>query len=62
MSKPKKPQETVRYDLETRKWFDSLPLSERFIIETTVMRCDDCGLYYKPSLGHKCRKRGKFNV
>lgn len=61
MSKPKK-QETIGYDSETRKWFDSLPLADRFIIETTVMQCEDCGLYYKPSLGHKCRKRGKSNV
>ncbi len=40
------------YDSRTEKWFHSHPGSE-----TTVMRCDECGLYYKPVLGHNCRKR-----
>jgi hypothetical protein len=62
MSHPKKKPETVKFDSETRKWFDGLPLVDRMTTETTVARCDDCGLYYKPSLGHKCRKRGKSNV
>ena len=39
-----------RYDELTEKWFKEHPDTE-----TTVMRCDDCGLFYKPSLGHKCK-------
>lgn len=58
MSDTKK-RETIGFDSRTRKWFDSLPLTERLVIQTTVTQCDDCGLYYKPSLGHKCKKSGK---
>lgn len=25
--------------------------------QTTVCQCEKCGLFYKPSLGHKCKKR-----
>ena len=39
------------YDQETEKWFQS-----HLTAETTVMQCDRCGLFFKPSLGHKCRK------
>lgn len=39
------------YDSRTEKWFRSHPG-----METTVMRCDKCGLHYKPILGHACRK------
>lgn len=49
-------QEIAKFDAETRKWFDRLPLTDRLVIQTTVMQCDTCGLFYKPSLGHKCRK------
>lgn len=38
------------YDNETTKWFKEHPDAE-----TTVMQCSACGLYYKPSLGHKCK-------
>lgn len=44
----------ARYDAETRKWFRQHPRAV-----TTVMRCEKCGLYFKPSLGHKqkdCKK------
>lgn len=44
----------ARYDAETRKWFKQHPTAV-----TTVARCEKCGLYYKPSLGHKpkdCKK------
>ena len=59
MPQPKKKQETVRLDSKTRKWCDELPLADRLVIQTTVMQCDGCGLYYKPSLGHRCKKSGK---
>ena len=39
------------YDSRTKKWFRSHPGAE-----TTVARCKECGLYYKPILGHTCRK------
>ena len=42
----------AKFDDETKKWFAKHPLAQ-----TTVMRCDDCGLYYKPILGHKCKKK-----
>lgn len=41
----------MEYDEKTRKWF-----SRHWNAETTVARCEQCGLYYKPMLGHKCRK------
>ena len=41
----------VKFDSTTKKWFAAHPLAQ-----TTVMCCPDCGLYYKPSLGHKCKK------
>lgn len=44
----KEKQERARFDPETRKWFKQHPFNQ-----TTVMRCERCGLYYKPSLGHK---------
>lgn len=40
------------YDAETRKWF-----ARNRDAETTVTRCEKCGLYYKPELGHKCGRR-----
>ncbi len=42
----------VRYDNATEKWFKKHPMQE-----TTVMQCEACGLYYKPSLGHRCKKK-----
>lgn len=42
----------VRYDYATEKWFKAHP-----DVCSTVMRCKDCGLFYKPSLGHKCKVR-----
>jgi len=44
--------ERIRYDTATRKWFESHRWEE-----TTVARCRDCELYYKPELGHKCKKK-----
>ena len=41
----------VKYDNATKKWFNEHPCSE-----TTVVQCAQCGLFYKPMLGHKCKK------
>lgn len=41
----------ARFDEPTKKWF-----ANHIGAQTTVMRCPECGLYYKPSLGHKCKK------
>lgn len=41
----------IKYDKETRDWFDKHPEAC-----TTVTCCEKCGLYYKPILGHKCKK------
>lgn len=40
----------IRYDKETEKWFKN-HIGE----ETTVVKCEKCGLLYKPCLGHKCK-------
>lgn len=47
--------ESVRYDYTTRKWFAERPVGT----QTTVAKCDCCGYYYKPDLGHKCKKGRK---
>jgi hypothetical protein len=54
MSKEK--PERVQFDAETRKWFKS-----NLFAQTTVMKCECCGLYFKPSLGHRCKKKGDNN-
>ena len=38
------------YDKSTSEWFRKN--KER---EITVCRCERCGLFYKPSLGHECK-------
>lgn len=38
----------VTFDPDTKAWFDQNPDAQ-----TTVMKCERCGLYYKPILGHK---------
>lgn len=45
---------SIVYDEDTQRWFYQNPFSQ-----TTVVRCEDCGLYYKPILGHRCKKEGK---
>lgn len=42
----------VKYDATTTEWFRTRP-----DVQTTVMQCGECGLWYKPLLGHKCAKR-----
>lgn len=46
--------ERVIFDAETRKWFQN-----HIGAQTTVMCCEKCGLWYKPILGHKCKKKGE---
>lgn len=41
----------VKCDQETQRWLD-----KNIAQQTTVMKCEKCGLFFKPSLGHKCRK------
>lgn len=47
--------ETVRFDSRLCKWFAQRPVGT----QTTVTKCDCCGLYYKPELGHDCKKGRK---
>ncbi len=49
--------DVLHYDYETQKWLRQHPG-----YCTTVTQCEDCGLFYKPSLGHKCKKKVKPNV
>ena len=44
-----KEPEKIQYDKATDEWFKHHPGAQ-----TTVARCDKCGLYFKPSIGHKC--------
>lgn len=41
-------EERARFDKATSDWF-----KKNWSAQTTVVRCERCGLYYKPSLGHK---------
>ena len=43
--------EKIHPDSRLKKWFRMHPFDE-----TTVMKCEACGLFYKPELGHKCKK------
>lgn len=47
----------VQLDEPTKKWFEKQP----DYMVTTVRQCKECGLFYKPSLGHKCKKDGVSN-
>ena len=40
-----------RFDKATEEWLRSHPFAQ-----TTVTKCEKCGLCYKPILGHKCKK------
>lgn len=44
----------IKFDTATKKWLDDHPFAQ-----TTMTRCSDCGLYYKPSLGHTCKEKSK---
>ena len=45
------------YDRATKAWFSS-----HIGQQTTVCRCERCGLFFKPSLGHKCKKESNRYV
>lgn len=47
--------ETIKFDKETAKWFGQNPSAE-----STVARCKKCDLFYKPELGHVCKKTPKL--
>lgn len=40
------------YDKATKAWFNG-----HICQQTTVCKCEKCGLFYKPSLGHKCKAK-----
>lgn len=46
-----KVRQKVKMDDATKEWFKYHPGAR-----TTVMKCEKCGLYFKPSLGHKCKE------
>lgn len=43
--------ETLKFDPKTAKW-----MHDHYTQETTVAMCNACGLFYKPELGHECKK------
>lgn len=49
--------ERVRFDAATKEWFRN-----RIEMQTTVCKCEKCGLHYKPSLGHKCKGKKRSKV
>ena len=53
MSRELKVGDTVKVDNRTKKW-----CREHIGSQTTMVQCKKCGLHYKPSLGHKCKKGG----
>jgi len=41
----------LKLDKQTKEWFKA-HVGE----ESTVVKCDKCGWFYKPELGHTCRE------
>ena len=39
----------INLDERTKKWFES-----HIGTESTVVKCEKCKTFYKPSLGHEC--------
>lgn len=48
---------SLKYDDSTRKWFE-----KNLFTQTTVARCAMCGMFYKPSLGHKCKRKSERRI
>ena len=46
--------EKVKLDRVTEEW-----LKMHRDVNTTVALCPKCGFYYKPSLGHSCKRKRK---
>ena len=44
----------VKFDANTSKWFREQQY-RGITAQTTVNLCEKCGLFYKPSLSHKCK-------
>lgn len=44
----------VKLDKATKEWLATHPCTE-----TTVWQCSKCGMWFKPTLGHKCKKEKK---
>lgn len=44
----------IKLDPTTLQW-----MITTLTAETTLVCCDRCGLYYKSSLGHKCKEDDK---
>lgn len=42
------------FDKETIKWFEEHPSEQ-----STVIKCPFCNLFFKPSLGHDCSRKGR---
>lgn len=42
----------AEFDKETIKWFRKHPEKQ-----TTLCKCEKCGLFYKPILDHRCRTK-----
>lgn len=45
----------TKFDARTTKWFKRQAYGG-ITCQTTVCQCEKCKLYYKPSLGHKCKE------
>ncbi len=48
--------EKILFDKATIDWF-----RKHTGHRTTVVQCEECGLYFKPSLGHRCKRRKEMN-
>ena len=46
----------VKFDKETAKFFRNI---KNIGVQTTVCMCENCGLFYKPRLGHECKIQNK---
>ena len=53
-SRKKERKSNMGFDKETIKWFEKHPSEQ-----STVEKCPYCGLFFKPSLGHNCSRRGR---
>lgn len=42
------------FDKETIEWFEKHPSEQ-----STVIKCPFCNLFFKPSLGHNCSRKGR---
>lgn len=45
----------INCDKKTLSW-----LNNHMGAQTTLVMCEECGLFYKPSFGHDCQKEAKL--